>query len=320
MRKPQLSIIIVHWNTPELLTECLYSLDANERNLDYEVVVVDNASTRDINEVGMRFNVGHFNFLKLEKNIGFGRACNYGVSHSKADTLLFLGPDTRLIRQDTLLGTYNKFLSVPNVGTFSCGLLNEDRTQQKHYFNFPEVNKTIWEWWWETTNHIPAVFRRRRQRRQKLLEEVDMVIAHCLMVSKEVFLQAGGFPEDAFMFGDDIEINKRVQKIGYHNYLYRGEQLIHHSGQAGVISRYGNKRVYIIQDSVFKFNCRHHNMSYAAFVAVLLVVRALWNITVLSPLYIRKGFKEYFFDNWRIIWHYLAYQWRPGSIRKIAGV
>lgn len=322
MKTPSLSIIIVHWNTPGVLTECLASLVENEKKLEYEVIVVDNGSVRDISPVEEAFpdgSNGSIRFMRLEKNIGFGRGCNYGVKSSKAETLLFLGPDTRLIERDTLIGTYQKFLSVPDVGAFSCSLLNNDGSPQKHYFNFPEVSKIIGEWWHETTNHIPFVFKKRRNQSPKLLEEVDMVIAHCLMISKKVFLDAGGFPENAFMFGDDIEINKRIQKKGYHNYLYRGEVLIHHSGQAGVVERYGKRRVHIIQDSIFRFNVRHHGIIYAVFATALIMLRATSNILLLGPLYMKKGLKEFLWDNWIIIWHYLAYQWCPRAIRKIAG-
>lgn len=319
MNKPQLSIIIVHWNTPELLEECLKSIVEFERELNYEVIVVDNDSTYPIIAIKAKFPEDNFRFIRLKENIGFGRACNHGAGLSNADTLFFLGPDTRLIEEGTLLRMYSKFKAIPQVGTFSCSLVNSDGSPQKHYFNFPEASKIIREWWFELLNHIPLVYQRRQHQPSKMLEEVDMVIAHCLMVSKKVFYEAGGFPEDAFMFGDDIEINKRVHKSGYHNYVYRGEQLIHHSGQAGVITRYGNRRVHMIQDSVFRLNVRHHGFIYAILATTFLVIRAFLNIILLSPLYLRrgKGFKEYFWDNWIIIWHYLAYQWRPGAIRQI---
>lgn len=317
---PELSIIIVHWNTPQLLAECLKSLVENERKLAYEVIVVDNNSNSNIIGIERDFSLDNFRFVRLKENIGFGRACNYGVKMAVADTVLFLGPDTKLIKQDTLLRTYQKFTAIPDVGAFSCSLLNSDGLPQKHSFNFPEAGKIIREWWWELLNHIPSVYRRRQQQSPKILEEVDMVIAHCLMVSKKTFYDAGGFPEDAFMFGDDIEINKRIAKLGYHNYLYRGEHLIHYSGQAGVIIRYGGNRVHIIQDSIFKFNRRYHGIFYAVFISMLLIIRAFLNIVILSPLYVKGDFKEYFLNNWIIIWHYLAYQWRPGTIKKMARV
>jgi hypothetical protein len=319
MNRPQLSIIIVHWNTPELLEECLKSIVEFEKELNYEIIVIDNNSTYPVTAIELKFPEDNFRFVGLKENIGFGKACNYSVGLSKADTLLFLGPDARLIKEGTLLRMYSKFKAIPEVGTFSCSLVNSDGSPQKHYFNFPEVRKIIREWWFEVLNHIPLVYQRRQRQPLKKLEEVDMVIAHCLMVSKKIFYEAGAFPEDTFMFGDDIEINKRVQKSGYHNYLYRGEQMVHHSGQAGVIVRYGARRVHIIQDSIFRFNRTHYGFIYAIFTTTLLMIRALLNILILSPLYVKGGFREYFWNNWIIIWHYLAYQWRPGAIRQIAG-
>jgi GT2 family glycosyltransferase len=318
MNKPQLSIIMVHWNTHEMLAECVKSIFEFEQNLHYEIIVMDNASDFPIDNLERNIDKPNITFIRLKENIGFGRATNFGVSQSTSDFLLFLGPDTRLFRKDTILRTLEKYKSISHAGAFSCSLINSDGSPQRHYFEFPRPEKILKDLWHETTNHISYVFKRRKKLPVKVLEPVDMVIAHWMMVSREAFEKAGGFPNDAFMFGDDIEINKRLKDVGYQNYVYRGECAYHVGGQS-TNRRYQSKLAYIVYDSLFHFSIKHYGVFVTGILISMQILASLWYILVLSPFYYKMGIKSHISENWQVIWHYLAYQWRPGYIRKIRG-
>ena len=301
-----------------MLTECLTSLVEYENILSYEVIIVDNNSVSDITRIERDFSLDNIRFVRLKANIGFGRATNYGVSLSSSDTLLFLGADTRFFRKDTILRTLEKFKSVPDAGAFSCSLINNDGSPQKHYFGFPRPDKFINDWWYETTNHIPFVFRRRKKQPVKILEPVDMVIAHWMIVSRKAFDKVEGFPKDEFMFGDDIEFNKRLKDAGYQNYVYRGESAYHIGGQS-TKKRYQGHLEHIVQNSIFRFSLRHYGVFWTVISVSVQILASLWYILLLSPFYYKTGIRNHIVENWRIIWHYLAYQWRPWYIKKIKG-
>ncbi|MDP2807995.1 MAG: glycosyltransferase family 2 protein [bacterium] len=315
---PELSIIIVHWNTPELLAACINSIREREKQLKYEIIVVDNNSDNDIAKLPGLPKDDSLRIIRMETNIGFGRACNRGAELARADTLLFLGPDTKCIQDDAILQTLNKYTTLPQAGALSCQLVNGDGSLQRHYFNLPRADRLIAEWYREFTNHIPFVHRARKNRQPPEVETVDMVIAHWMMVSKAAFSKAGGFPDNAFMFGDDIELNKQLLDAGYSNYLYRGCQAMHYGGSSAK-KRYGGYLTHVVQDSITRFCFRHYGPVGGTVSVLLIFLRAVTSILFISPLYIGRGFKDYFNGHWRVIWHYLAYQWRPGKIKKISG-
>ncbi|NLG17388.1 MAG: glycosyltransferase family 2 protein [Fibrobacter sp.] len=315
---PEISIVIVHWNTPEMLNDCLKSIFDNETLLKFEIVVVDNHSKQDISAVIEKYPTNKIQVIKLYKNIGFGPACNMGVEKSKGEYLLFVGPDVLIIRQNTIYNTLEKLKTIPNAGAFSCQLLNRDGTAQRHSFNFPRADKIIGEWWFDATNRIPYIFHKRQRRPLLMLQKVDMVIAHWLMVSRYAFLKAGMFPQNAFMFGDDIELNKALIDVGYANYVYYGEQSIH-IGRQSTKFAYKDNLHYIVQNSVCKFAFRHYGVFGGCLSIAIFILEAIYNI-IMTPIYVKKDRKKFIFENWRVIWHYLAYQWRPGYIDKMAGV
>jgi N-acetylglucosaminyl-diphospho-decaprenol L-rhamnosyltransferase len=316
--RPELSIVIVHWNTPELLECCLGSIRERERRLRAEIIVVDNASRESIAGRLRKIGMPNLRLAEFGENIGFGRACNLGARMARAEMLLFLGPDTACIQDDAIKDTLGAYVSLPNAGAVSCLLVNEDGSPQRHYFNLPRPDRLIAEWLWEVTNHIPAVYRARQARVKPKLEKVDMVIAHWMMVSQNAFNKAGGFPNDAFMFGDDIEINKKLLDAGYSNYLFRNCRALHQGGSS-TKGRYGDRLQYVVQDSITKFCIKHYGPLLGTLSILLIILRAVLNIIILGPLYVTRGFKDFFMDNWTIIWHYLAYQWRRHEIRRIAG-
>lgn len=315
---PELSIIIVHWNTPELLAACINSIRERENCLEYEIIVIDNHYDNDIYKLAGLPKGDSMRIIQMETNIGFGRACNRGAELAQAEMLLFLGPDTKCIQDDAILQTLNKYKTLPQAGALSCQLVNQDGSLQRHYFNLPRADRLITEWYREFTNHIPVIHRARKKLKPPEVETVDMVIAHWLMVSKMVFERVGGFPDDAFMFGDDIEFNKKLLDAGYYNYLYRACQAMHYGGSS-TKKRYGGSLTHVVQDSITRFCFRNYGPFGGTVSVLLIILRAVASLLFISPLYIGRGFKEYFKGHWQVIWHYLAYQWRPGKIKKISG-
>src|SRR5436190_19611147 len=92
----ELSVIIVNWNSVDYLQGCLSSLYSGAASLDFEVVVVDNASYDGASEL-LRREFPRVKFIQCAENRGFAAANNVGVTHSSGRTLLFLNPDTALI-------------------------------------------------------------------------------------------------------------------------------------------------------------------------------------------------------------------------------
>src|SRR5271157_340452 len=123
-----LSIIIVNWNSARHLTGCVASIRAETSNLEYEIIIVDNASTDDTCRI-LQESLPGLTLIRNTRNLGFARANNLGVESSTGRNLLFLNPDTEL-RGPAINLMYSCLESSPGVGIIGCKLLNTDLTLQ----------------------------------------------------------------------------------------------------------------------------------------------------------------------------------------------
>ena len=123
-----LSIIIVNWNSSDYVRACLRSIYNETRGLDFEIIVVDNASFDGCESI-LKEEFPGVIFIQSKENIGFGKANNLGFQHSSGRNLLFLNPDTEIVGH--ALNTMVRHLdALPAAGAAGCQLLNADRSIQ----------------------------------------------------------------------------------------------------------------------------------------------------------------------------------------------
>lgn len=138
-----ISIIILNYNTFDLTCQCIESIYEYTKNVDFEIIIVDNASTMDEPDNFLEL----FPKIKLVKNTenrGFAGGCNDGIKVAKGDTILLLNSDTKLLN-DAISITYDFLNSHPNVGIVTCRLENEDGSPQNNCYHFPSISKTLIE-------------------------------------------------------------------------------------------------------------------------------------------------------------------------------
>jgi len=137
------SIIILNYNTFDLTCQCISSIYEYTKNVDFEIIIVDNASTMDEPDNFLEL----FPKIKLVKNTenrGFAGGCNDGIKVAKGDTILLLNSDTKLLN-DAISITYDFLNTHPNVGIVTCRLENEDGSPQNNCYHFPSISKTLIE-------------------------------------------------------------------------------------------------------------------------------------------------------------------------------
>ena len=138
-----ISIIILNYNTFDLACQCIESIYEYTKNVDFEIIIVDNASTMDESDKFLEL----FPKIKLVKNTenrGFAGGCNDGIKVAKGDTILLLNSDTKLLN-DAISITYDFLNTHPNVGIVTCRLENEDGSPQNNCYHFPSISKTLIE-------------------------------------------------------------------------------------------------------------------------------------------------------------------------------
>jgi GT2 family glycosyltransferase len=312
-----LSIIIINWNSKALLLKCLASIALHETELDYEVLVIDNHSDDDFDDVRPDFPE-NYAFIKLEENLGFGRACNMAASRAKGEILLFLGPDTELLRDNDLCNLRKTYAADPHRGALGCQFVTARGERQYSSVPFPSPANIVKAWWRENIAAMGAVRRALLRSRTipviDTVEPCDAVLGHCLMVSNTRFRQVGGFPPDVFLFSEDIELCKKLRLAGYFNAKDNRCKIVHHQHRS-IREKYGWDFIYLVQESLVHFNVRYHGRMYGALAAFLTVLRALWSLAFFWAFSVKGNFRETIIRNGKILQYYLFVRFR----RKSAG-
>lgn len=221
----KLSIVILNYNVQHFLELCLRSVEAAITNIDAEIIVVDNNSKDgSCNMVKALFP--KVNLIENKKNLGFSKGNNIGVLKAKGEYLCILNPDT-VVAEDTFSKILNFSDSKENLGILGCKLINgsgEFLPESKR--NIPKVNVALKKILGFSksyyANHLS----------KENIGKVDVLVGAFMLLKKEIYNEVGGFDEDYFMYGEDIDLSYKILKAGYNNYYYGGSTVIHYKGES----------------------------------------------------------------------------------------
>lgn len=239
-----LSIIIVNYNTKELLVQCLDSIFKHNKLADTtEIIVVDNASgDGSVDAVKNKFQ----GVLLVEntKNTGFSCANNMGTRIANGRYLLLLNSDA-IILPDSIERLVQFLDDHPDIAIVGPKLLNTDMTLQRSWFNFPspfktlchilEVSKIIYK----LVNYeasIPSFAKRKLPAfMMRNIDEpikVDYLLLACLMIRRNTFDKIGLLDENLFFYHEDCDLGYRAKTNKMSIFYYPNAQVIHVGGSS----------------------------------------------------------------------------------------
>ena len=223
-----LSVIIVNWNTRDLLCQCLDSLFQKVKEIDTEIFVVDNGST-DGSVVAVREKFPGVRLIENPVNLGFAKANNQALSVSKGRYLLLLNPDTQV--KDEAIERMLSFMSAHvEAGLVGAQLLNADESKQNSIANFPSLatellNKSL------LRRLFPEKFPGKETDYAGPIE-VDSVIGACMMVRRDATEQVGLLDEDYFLFMEETDWCYRMRNAGWKIYHIPQAEIFHFQGKS----------------------------------------------------------------------------------------
>jgi hypothetical protein len=281
-----LSIIIVNWNSSHCVTECVSSIQAQTNNLEYEVIIVDNASTDDSCRILQESYPG-VRLIRSPQNLGFARANNLGFQNSSGRILLFLNPDTELCGP-TINLMQGCLDSSADIGVLGCRLLNSDLSVQTGCIQpFPTIlnqiadaeplrrlapRLSLWGMWplFESDHGRPV--------------EVEAVSGACLMIKREVFEQVGSFSTDYFMYMEDLDLCYQVKKVGKKVCYLGSASIVHHGRQSSKKRGGEGYSGPMVRESCLMFFEKTRGPFYAGLYRLTTLLISIFRIAVLVVL------------------------------------
>ncbi|MEZ5536000.1 MAG: glycosyltransferase family 2 protein [Thiolinea sp.] len=256
MNKPELSIIMVSYNTADYTRRAIESVFIETQSTNFELIVVDNAST-DNSVAVLTENFPHIKLFESADNLGFAGGVCLGVEQSCGDYLLLLNPDTivqqgaidklmQFARQHDKNGiwggvTLNNDLSVntqhawskPTFGTLLFSALGLSKAFNKSCF-FNHANYGCWN--------------------RDTVKEVDILSGCFFLTSRQVWDQLGGLDPQFFMYAEEADYCLRAIKQGYQPIVTPDARIIHHGGVSH--TRFSGKLIKLLKGKVELIN-RH---------------------------------------------------------------
>jgi GT2 family glycosyltransferase len=282
----ELSIVFVNWNSSDYLRDSLESIYANTAGIDFEVVVVDNASSED--EATKLRQLPHaIKVFASETNLGFARANNVGAQHSSGKYLLFLNPDTKVVGP-AVANMLRTLESVGGAGVMGCKLLNSDGSVQTSCIQrFPTILNQIldieflrlrwpnWQFW-----GIEPLFSASTEP-----SAVEVISGACLMIDRESFEQVGGFSSRYFMYAEDVDLCYRVLELGRKVYYTPSATVIHYGGGTSR-ERRGSEWIAVMQrQAILKFCRITRGRVYAGAYRAATALNALCRLAFFAMIY-----------------------------------
>lgn len=253
----KLSIIIVSWNTEELLRKCLYSIYENNKEISFEVFVVDN-NPKDKTVEMVKKEFPSVNLIVNTKNLGFAKANNQAISKSRGEFVMLLNPDTEII-DNSLIEMVNFLEKREDIGVLGPKLLNSDKSWQPSTRRFPTpLNQLV------ILFKLHHIFPRLKIYRKYLMRdfdgkserEVDQIMGAAFLIRREVIKKIGALDERYFIWFEEVDYCKMVKEAGWKVYYNPEFKIIHHGGESFI--QLGTlKKQYRYFSSMIKYFLKH---------------------------------------------------------------
>jgi len=202
-----LSIIIVSWNTRQILADCLKSVYSNPPVGDFEILVIDNCSSDGSPEMVKTF-FPQARLIVNAANLGFAGANNQGIRLSQGRYILLLNSDT-LVKPGAFETLVRFMDDNPKVGVSGARLFNQDGSLQVSCYPAPTLGREVWRLFHMDRIRSLALYPMETWPLDRP-QYVDTLLGACLLLRGEVLDQVGLMDEEYFMYSEEVDLCHRV--------------------------------------------------------------------------------------------------------------
>src|SRR6266480_3355816 len=251
-----ISIIFVYYNTPKEIINSLKSIPASIKNLEYEVIVIDNLSPTPLPKAVSKFP--NVRTIINKENRGYGRALNQGSKVAKGKYLLLLNPDTVFLK-DSLVLMVDKMENDLSIGILGPQFFDEKKQISitgngmpflpDALFAFSPLNKLFPQNPFSKKYYLTSIDRGKEN-------EIPVICGACMLIKKSLFESIDGFDEQFFMYFEESDLCYRVKKKGYKVLYFPKAKVIHLGGKSSDDKLWIRK---VFEESRYKFFKKYHN-------------------------------------------------------------
>lgn len=260
----QLSVIILNYNVQHFLELCLNSVQAAIKNMDAEVIVVDNNSQDESCKM-VKDLFPEFKLIENKENLGFSKGNNIGVAKSKGKYLCILNPDT-VVAEDTFAKLLKFADQQQNLGMVGCKLIDgKGKFLPESKRNVPVVKVAFQKMMGNSSNYYSNHIK------ETEIGKIDILVGAFMWLKKSVYNEVNGFDEDYFMYGEDIDLSYKVLNANYDNFYFGETSVIHFKGESTLKDKTYAKRFYKAMQIFYKKHFKK-NMLFDAFVRLGIVL------------------------------------------------
>lgn len=287
----QASIIIVSYESGETLDFCLSSLIDALRSIEHQIIVWDNNS-QNTEHAYFEARYPEIQWILHPENIGFGKACNYAAKQAIYPNLIFLNPDTISSRL-SFAPLLSEIESSEDIGVVGGKVLNSDGSlQMACRRSFPTPVNALYRLL-GLSKFFPNSKRFAEYDLRYLPEdersEVDAVSGSFFGIRKSLFDEIEGFDERFFMYGEDLDLCRRVQLLGKQNIYQPKAEMIHLKGKSASSRPW--KSFYNFYEAMIVFSKIHYGK--------VMLAHIILSFGVLTSAILAVGLRG--LSKWRVI-------------------
>lgn len=230
----QLSVIIVNYNVKYFLEQCLLSVIKALKNIEGEIIVVDNHSTDDSASF-FKDRFQEVQFIWNTDNTGFAKANNQALELASGKYILFLNPDT-IVPEDCFEKCISFIQSQKNECASGIRMIDGAGNFLKESKRaFPSPSTSLYK-----LSGLAKMFKHSKKFTRYHLgylnehenHEVDVLAGAFMLIPRKILQKVGGFDEDFFMYGEDIDLSYRIKKAGFSNWYFSQSSIVHFKGES----------------------------------------------------------------------------------------
>lgn len=236
----KLSVIILNYNVRYFLEQCILSVQQALHGMDAEIIVIDNNSADgSCDMVSKKFP--QITLISNKENVGFSKANNQGVAIAKGEYVCILNPDTA-VAEDTFYKVLAFAERQINLGAVGIKLIDgtgnflpESKrnipTPKVSYYKLTGKQNNKYSYY---ADHV----------HENEIAEVNVLVGAFMLLKKSVYQEVGGFDEDYFMYGEDIDLSYKLIKANYKNYYFGEATILHYKGESTTKDKVYFERFY----------------------------------------------------------------------------